>query len=103
MDTSFLDISNNLVKSDFNQSILDLFQIKELGNITDHVAAFIGCDPFRAELSRLQDDLEKFKEFQIKNDELVQDSLNNEEGNQAASIEFINKMKTKWIESQQWD
>ena len=68
MDTSFLDISNNLVKSDFDQSILNLFQIDNLNNLTDHVAAFIGCDPFRAELSKLHEDLEKYKTFQNRSD-----------------------------------
>jgi hypothetical protein len=63
MDMSFLEISNNLVKSDFDQEVLDLFQIEDLDTITNQVTAFIGCDPFRAELAKHQSDLEKYKEF----------------------------------------
>ena len=54
---------------------------------------------FVGESTRFSQDLDKYKEFQTKTEELVQDSKNNEEGNQGASTEFINKMKNKWIES----
>ena len=99
MDTSFLDISCSLVKSDFDTQILQLFKIENLDNIADHAAAFIGCDPFRAELSKIQEDLEKYKALQMRSDELIQDSLQNDAENHSASLEFISKMQAKWNES----
>jgi len=75
MDTTFLNISNSLIKSDFDTQILNLFQIENLDNLTNHVASFIGCDPFRAELSRIQEDLDKYNAFQKRSEELMQDSI----------------------------
>ena len=97
MDATFIGISNNLIKSDFDTELLKLFQIENLERLTDHVAGFIGCDPFRAELAKIQDDLDKYNVFQMKSEELMQDSKQNDNNNDKGSFNFIEKMQNKWI------
>ena len=50
LDNSFLSMSKNLIETDFDLDLLKLFKIDNLDNMSDHVAAFTGCEPFRKEI-----------------------------------------------------
>ena len=63
LDNSFLAMSKNLIETDFDLDLLKLFKIDNLDSMSDHVAAFTGCEPFRKEILNITTDIEKYTDF----------------------------------------
>lgn len=99
LDNSFLAMSKNLIETDFDLDLLKLFKIDNLDSMSDHVAAFTGCEPFRKEILNITTDIEKYTDFKKRAEQLTEDTLKNDPSLESCN-EYIYNMEKKCL---QWD